>query len=332
MLPERIRVSLGTASVLGLDDFWLDVKPTTAYLMTYSEDGCIANCSFCPQARESPSKKSHLSRVSWPIFSTTRVIEALKRISINEIKRICIQIVYYPDYFNDILVILKAIKKVTKTPISLDTCPLDFDQMKILKDAGLEKIGIPLDAANSRIFDSVKGFEVNGPFTWQSHINALETAVEIYGKGNVLSNLIVGLGETEEEAVMLIQKLSDIGVHTALFAFTPIPRTKLHNRSQPHLNTYRRIQLARHIITQKKARSNEMDFDKEGKIINFGLENMSLKKILEKGVPFRTSGCPGCNRPFYNESPKGPIYNYPRPLTEDELITETARILNVCKC
>ena len=24
-----------------------------------------------------------------------------------------------------------------------------------------------------------------------------------------------------------------------------------------------------------------------------------------------TSGCPGCNRPFYNERPRGPIYNYP---------------------
>ncbi|HID80257.1 MAG TPA: hypothetical protein EYP48_00875 [Ignisphaera sp.] len=24
-----------------------------------------------------------------------------------------------------------------------------------------------------------------------------------------------------------------------------------------------------------------------------------------------TSGCPGCNRPFYNESPRGPIFNYP---------------------
>jgi biotin synthase len=26
-----------------------------------------------------------------------------------------------------------------------------------------------------------------------------------------------------------------------------------------------------------------------------------------------------CNRPFYNESPGGPIYNYPRNLTAQEI-------------
>ncbi|HDI74230.1 MAG TPA: hypothetical protein ENF57_04430 [Candidatus Korarchaeota archaeon] len=26
---------------------------------------------------------------------------------------------------------------------------------------------------------------------------------------------------------------------------------------------------------------------------------------------FLTSGCPSCNRPFYNERPRGPIYNFP---------------------
>jgi len=36
------------------------------------------------------------------------------------------------------------------------------------------------------------------------------------------------------------------------------------------------------------------------------------------GEPFRTSGCPDCNRPFYNERPSGPLYNYPRPLTTEE--------------
>ena len=32
------------------------------------------------------------------------------------------------------------------------------------------------------------------------------------------------------------------------------------------------------------------------------------------------------------DGPKGPIYNYPRPLTEDEVTIEIARILDPCKC
>ena len=53
MIPEKVRVSAGSAAMLGLDEYWLDVKPT-AYLMTYTEGSCVANCAFCPQARESP--------------------------------------------------------------------------------------------------------------------------------------------------------------------------------------------------------------------------------------------------------------------------------------
>ncbi|MEM4243701.1 MAG: radical SAM protein, partial [Candidatus Bathyarchaeia archaeon] len=35
--------------------------------------------------------------------------------------------------------------------------------------------------------------------------------------------------------------------------------------------------------------------------------------------PFLTSGCPACNRPFYNEKPSGPIYNYPRAVRSEEI-------------
>ncbi len=53
--PDLIRVSLGTAMVLGLLDGKLDAEPTTAYLMTYKLGKCTANCGFCPQAKTSKS-------------------------------------------------------------------------------------------------------------------------------------------------------------------------------------------------------------------------------------------------------------------------------------
>jgi len=45
----------------------------------------------------------------------------------------------------------------------------------------------------------------------------------------------------------------------------------------------------------------------------------TLAEAVAGGAPFQTSGCPGCNRPFYNETPIGPIYNYPRRLSEVEV-------------
>ncbi len=53
----------------------------------------------------------------------------------------------------------------------------------------------------------------------------------------------------------------------------------------------------------------------------------TLVDLLAAGEAFRTSGCPDCNRPYYNERPGGPLYNYPRPLTASEARRELAALL-----
>ena len=70
--PNAVRVSTGTAIVLGLAQGKLDAEPTTAYLMTYKQGKCTANCGFCPQARGSKSSAEMLSRVTWPTFPTSK--------------------------------------------------------------------------------------------------------------------------------------------------------------------------------------------------------------------------------------------------------------------
>ncbi len=220
------------------------------------------------------------------------------------------------------------IKKVRDIPVSIDTAPLTRPQMEELKNAKLDRIGIPLDLATEELFDNVKGEHVSGPYHWDEHLEALSMAVEVFGAWKVLSNLIIGLGETEEEAVGLVQRLMDMGVETGLFAFTPIQGTALSKEEQPPLDAYRRIQLARHLITRGIASIHGMEFDDGGRITGFGVDEETLAFILESGEAFLTSGCPGCNRPYYNERPSGPFYNYPRRLTEEEAVRE-AKLLGL---
>ncbi len=327
MYPEKVRLSLGTAGLLLLDKLTLKVKPTTAYLMTYTDEGCIGNCTFCPQARESHTDRSRLSRVLWPIYPTKDVLDAIGRMSTNNLKRICIQAVNYPHFFEDVLTLLNGINAVTKTPVSLDTCPLTREQLERLKVVELDRIGIPLDAATPMIFDKVKGYNVNGPYSWKDHIESLEHAVSIFGRGKVLSNLIIGIGETEEEATRFIQKLMDRGIQTSLFAFTPVPGTILQENPQPSLDSYRRIQVARYLITFKLSNYNDMKFNERGVLVDFGADSVDLMKVLENGAPFCTTGCPGCNRPFYNERATGPLFNYPRELTTEEAVMEAENLV-----
>ena len=46
-------------------------------------------------------------------------------------------------------------------------------------------------------------------------------------------------------------------------------------------------------------------------LLYMSLEEDLLRETVKTGIPFMTSGCPGCNRPYYNERPSGPLYNYP---------------------
>ena len=319
MSPEKIRVSIGTAGVLGLVDVRLDVPPTTAYLMTYTKDSCIANCAFCAQARNCNSDRDHLSRVIWPVFPLEDIMKSFTDPKLDVLERICVQIINYPDFVDDVYIIVNTLKKHTKLPISVDTCPIEGEAMFRLKEAGVERLSIPLDAATEPLFDRIKGREVKGPYRWELHLRALEDAVNVFGEGMVGSNLIIGLGETEEESVSLVQRLQDNKILTSLFAFTPLRGTKLETLKQPPLDSYRRIQAARYLIATGASSFKKMSF-KKGKIADLGIENWV--EHLDKGVAFQTAGCPGCNRPFYNEKPSGPFYNYPRSLNEEEFQKE----------
>jgi lipoyl synthase len=329
-LPERIRVSLGTAIVLRLLKGKLDAEPTTAYLMTYKEGKCTANCGFCPQASASNSSAELLSRVSWPTFPTLTVLAALRTaVSQQKIKRICIQALNYSKVFFHLQTLVKEIKKQVTIPISVSCQPLNRENIQLLANSGVDRLGIALDAATEKLFERVKGKCTGSCYIWENQFNLLDEAITVFGKGNVSTHVIVGLGETEKDAVQIIQKCVDMKVLPALFAFTPIRGTALEKNSPPQLELYRRVQLARYLMVEGSLRFDMMKFDEKGTITYFGSTLKKLKPEIESGKPFLTSGCNDCNRPYYNEKPSGPIYNYPRKPNEEEL-KQIKQQLNCC--
>jgi biotin synthase-related radical SAM superfamily protein len=326
-IPKRIRVSTGSAIVLGLLRGKLDAKPTTVYLLTCRKEKCSANCGFCPQARDSKGRADMLSRVTWPTFQTRQVVDRIERTARDgSIKRVCVQTLNYPQVFDEALLLVREIKSRVAVPISVSCQPLNPEKMKGLADVGVNRISIALDAATEEIFDRVKGRKIGGPYRWEIQREALKEAVRVFGEGSVSTHLIVGLGETEKEICQTIQWCVDSGVYPGLFAFTPIPGTVLENNSQPPLSNYRRVQLAHYLLTHRKTRFEKMAFDRNSCLTDFGVAKERLLGVIGTGEPFLTSGCPGCNRPYYNERPGGPLYNYPRQLLPEE-IEEAKKVL-----
>ena len=190
-------------------------------------------------------------------------------------------------------------------PFDVAILPRDLDEVRGLLEAGADHVGFGLDAACKRVFARVKGGN------WQRALALVEDAARAF-PGRAALHLIAGLGETEREMVERIQWAHDLGITVGLFAFTPVRGTALADRPPPPLDVYRRLQAARWLVVHGLARLEEMAFDRRGRLVDLGAP------LPPGGEPFRTSGCPDCNRPFYNERPGGPMYNYARPLTPAE--------------
>ena len=326
MVIEKIRVSIGSAAVLGLyqtekfKDF-----PTTCYVMTYIKGRCIANCGFCPQARESRSSIEKLSRITWPIFTFKDFLTKLTYLPVKRrFKRICIQTLNYPNNFEDLIEIISMIKKNVNIPISVAIPPMSREKLQDLKLKGVERVGIALDGANATIFDKVKGIGVNGPYKWDQHFKVLKEAIEIFSNGCVTTHVIIGLGENEKDVLELVEILNTLQIRVSLFAFTPIKGTQLEDLERPELLIFRKLQLGWFLLMNNILDLENIVFNSKDEIIKFNLNKKELWNIIEESNAFETSGCPGCNRPYYTSKPTGPIYNYPRNLS----IAEKEEIFN----
>jgi biotin synthase len=326
---EKIRVSVGSASVLGLGSLpQFKDPPTTCYIMTYKDGHCLANCGFCPQARSSDTSTDQLSRVIWPVFLFKNFLTKIKYLPFSKrFTRICIQTLNYPKNYDDLIEIILKIRTHTNIPISIAIPPMSKEKLKELKNMGVQRVGIALDGATSEVFEKIKGLSVGGPYTWEDHLKKLEEALEIFSPGFVSTHIIIGLEETEKDVIQLIEQLHNLNIVVSMFAFTPIKGTKFENVKQPPLISFRKLQLGRFLIINNKKTSKDFTFNRKGEIIHININRKELTMIINNTNAFLTSGCPGCNRPFYTSKPSGPIYNYPRELAEIEKI-DVYKLLN----
>jgi biotin synthase len=305
----HVNVSIGTAAVLGLADVAMDVAPTTAYLMLGGR--CVMDCAFCAQARSSQASALKLSRVTWPEFDQAQTLALLARaVERGGIKRCCLQVTVGEGYFQRTLEVIRAVRETCDVPVDAAILPRGMAQVEELLAAGVDHIGFGLDAACERVFQRVKGG------SWARSLSLIEEAARRF-PGHLAVHLIVGLGETEREMAEMIQRMHDLGLVVGLFAFTPVRGARMEDVSPPPISTYRRMQVAQYLITNSLAHVGDFAFSPTGQLLSFSLPR--LPEILADGVAFQTSGCPDCNRPFYNERPGGPMYNYPMPLTSPQI-------------
>jgi len=334
--PEYIQTSLAASLTLGFQSgsFHRNAKLKGLNLLLHYDEGCLGKCHFCglSKSRQEGPKGKTFIRVDWPLYPLEEIIEKTK--GNNQIHRVCISMITHPKALEDTLDVIQRLRRETDLLISVLISPTLIrreDSLVAMKKAGADRVGIAIDAATSELFDRLRGTGVGGPHQWDHYWDVTQMAVSVFGRFFVGIHLIVGLGETEKEMVEAIQRGQDMGAHTHLFSFFPEKGSPMEKHSSPPLGQYRRVQLARWIINESPGSANQMRFDENGRLINFGID---IQPLIRVGEPFLTSGCPGrdgkvaCNRPYGNERPSGPIRNFPF-MPEPEDIEEIRKQLKI---
>ena len=329
--PEYLRISLAAAMTLGMRSgrFYRDAKLQCINLLMTYEEGCSANCAYCglQRVREGSYDSKSFIRVPWPVVSLDEII-ARSRERREEVKRICLSMITHGKVVEDARIILERLHEgLPWVPLSLLCNPtlLSRKDLEKYRAIPVDRLGIAVDGATEKIFDQYRGKGARGPHRWEGYWRLFDDALEVFGPDRVGMHLIVGLGETEEEMIRLMDRIRGAGGSTHLFCFFPESGSRLEDRPQPPVGQYRRVQLARYLIDQGIATFNDFAFNAAGQLLSFGLPPARLEEIIGLGIPFMTGGCPDeaghavCTRPYGDCAPGDDIRSFPFQPDEGDL-------------
>ena len=132
-----------------------------------------------------------------------------------------------------------AVKAVTPAlPIQVQCEPPDdFAWFQRLKDAGADTLGMHLEAVEPGVRAAVMPGKAE--VSIERYMAAFEAAVAVFGRGQVSTYLIAGLGDQPQSLIDMAARLVELGVYPFLVPFVPLAGTPMADHLPPPANTMR---------------------------------------------------------------------------------------------
>lgn len=105
--------------------------------------------------------------------------------------------------------------------------PDDFGWFERLKAAGTDSLGMHLEAVTESVRRRIMPGKAQ--VSMERYYAAFEAAVTVFGRGQVTTYVLAGLGDTADAIVLATRELARLGVYSFVVPFVPISGTPLAN-------------------------------------------------------------------------------------------------------
>jgi radical SAM protein (TIGR04043 family) len=129
-----------------------------------------------------------------------------------------------------------AVKAAVDLPIQAQCEPPDDDVwFERLRLAGVDSLGMHLEAVTPEVRARIMPGKAQ--ISVPRYLEAFEAAVRVFGRGQVSTYILAGLGDTPEAILQMCEELVDIGVYPFVVPFVPVSGTPLaaHPAPSPEL-------------------------------------------------------------------------------------------------
>ncbi|MEM9906545.1 MAG: MSMEG_0568 family radical SAM protein [Cyanobacteria bacterium P01_D01_bin.44] len=109
--------------------------------------------------------------------------------------------------------------------------PNDFRWFERLRTAGVDSLGMHLEAADPAVRARIMPGKAKVPLSY--YFEAFAAAVKVFGRGQVSTYLLAGLGDSKETLLEVSDRLIEVGVYPFVVPFVPIVGTPLAQQAPP---------------------------------------------------------------------------------------------------
>lgn len=133
-----------------------------------------------------------------------------------------------------------GVKAAVNLPIQAQCEPPDDPAwFERLRDAGVDALGMHLEAVTPEVRERIMPGKAG--VTIDQYLEAFRDAVEVFGRGQVSTYILAGLGDSREAILEMGRTLVDLGVYPFVVPFVPNSNTPLADHPAPDAEFMRSI-------------------------------------------------------------------------------------------